>query len=725
MNRVHLVLLWHMHQPDYRDPVTGAFVLPWTRLHALKDYWGMVKLLEEFPAVHATFNLVPSLVRQLQEYAGGEFHEPWFDLAFCPAADLSRQQCREILARAFQANPSQILRRWPRYWELFQKANQLRAAAPDRFSTRDWRDLQVLSQLAWTDEEYLAHHPVVQALSQKGAGFSEDDKAGLRRAQAELLVQVLPEYRRAADRGQIEISTSPFYHPILPLLIHSDVAREANPQTPLLHPPFRHPEDAREQLVRARPLIQQACGVTPSGLWPSEGSVSDQAARIAAAAGFRWLASDEGVLGKSIGVGFWRDSRGLPQNADRLYSPHRLRFDDGEIIALFRDHFISDLVGFSYSRMDPAGAAEDLYGRLRAIGESVSVGRPLTVCLILDGENAWESFVQNGRPFLREFYRRVQADPEIRALTASEAIAAAGDIPAIERLAAGSWINANFDVWFGHNEDQRAWELLRAAHDAYDRSSSPGEVTRAQRDRAYESLLVAEGSDWCWWFGPEHASSDDVDFDSLFRTHLAQVYAALRLEAPDNLAQPIKAARAPGMLVPPSGYLSPRIDGRISDYFEWIGAGLYAADWRGTAMHASVHYLRELRFGFDADHLFVRVDFRPGALDALPNCEIRVIVRAGEELRIGVRIQDRKLAEVNAEIGDRELAGDALVVAFDGILELSIARQSLAHQEARLLLRVALWQGALPLDLLPREEDLELQLGEENFAWALSRPPGA
>ncbi|MDE3137703.1 MAG: glycoside hydrolase, partial [Acidobacteriota bacterium] len=284
MTRVHVVFLWHMHQPEYRDPSTGAFVLPWTRLHMLKDYWGMVKLLERFPGIHATFNLVPSLIRQMEQYAAGQFHEPWFDLAFRPAADLSEEQRAAFLARAFHANREQMIRRWPRYGELHDKATQLGSAAAFRFSTRELRDLQVLSQLAWTDEDYLAGHPIAHSLSEKGTGYTEEDKSVLKAVQAELLSQVLPEYRLANERGQIEISVSPFYHPILPLLVHSDVAREANPHSHLLHPPFRHPEDAIEQLVRARAMAEPLFGHAPAGLWPSEGGVSEAVARMAAEA---------------------------------------------------------------------------------------------------------------------------------------------------------------------------------------------------------------------------------------------------------------------------------------------------------------------------------------------------------------------------------------------------------------------------------------------------------
>ncbi len=723
MTRVHVVFLWHMHQPEYRDPSTGAFVLPWTRLHALKDYWGMVKLLERFPKIHATFNMVPSLIRQIKQYAAGQFHEPWFHLAFRPAADLSDEQRAAFLGRAFHANREQMIRRWPRYRELHEKANLLGSSASFRFSSREMRDLQVLSQLAWTDEEYLTHHPVVHALSEKGAGYTEEDKAALQVAHAELLSQVLPEYRRAADRGQIEISVSPFYHPILPLLVHTDVAREANPQAHLLYPPFRHPEDAREQLVRARAVAEPVFGRVPVGLWPSEGGISEAVARLAAETGFRWLASDEGVLGRTLEIGFPRDAQGVPENAIRLYSPHRLLRDEGEVAVLFRDHFLSDLIGFVYSRMEPEVAAEDFYRRLRAIGESVSSARPLTVPVILDGENAWECYRQNGRPFLSELYRRIEDDPDIRALTVSEAVAAAGELPAINRLAAGSWINANFDIWCGGAEDLRAWDLLREAHDVYDKELARAPSPRPRFEHAYESLLAAEGSDWCWWYGPEHSSADDPDFDALYRTHIAQVYAALGRKAPDRLAQPIAGVPRHGLLIVPSGFISPNVDGRVSSYFEWMGAGLCTADHRGASMHGTLDYLSELQYGFDAGHLYLRVDPVPEALGPLRDFEFRVQVKAGGELRLAIRLEALRVKEVLAERDDLSLPPGLVEVAFDRILEVSIARNAIPLTESRLEISVALWHGALPLDVLPVEGKLEIPLGEEDFTWPLPAPP--
>src|SRR6202166_3288014 len=502
MNRIHLVVLWHMHQPQYRDPETGQYVLPWTRLHATKDYYGMVKMMEDVPGFHATFNMVPSLCMQLEEYASGNFKEPWFELAFKHADELTREDKWEILARAFQVNHERLLTRWPRFLELYDWS---RAASGGQalitFRARDWRDVQGLSQLAWMDEAWFTKDPVVSRLANRGKDFTEKDKTELKAKQLEILGLVLPAYREAAARGEIELSNTPYYHPILPLVCDSDIARVANPGTPLPRRAYRHPEDAREQLRRAKEYHERVFGAKPVGLWPSEGSVSDQAMAIAAEEGFQWFGTDEGVLGRTLNVGFFRDTSGVPANVERLYKPYSVQIAGKSINGFFRDHPLSDLIGFVYSRMDSKAAAVDLHGRLRFLGERVAGQQPLTVCLFLDGENAWEYYPGNGREFLRQFYKRIQGDPDFRALTATEAIAAAKDPPITTGIFPASWINANFDVWIGHAEDVAGWELLWDARQVYargvearkqGRSDAPTETALVE---ALESLLAAEGSD--------------------------------------------------------------------------------------------------------------------------------------------------------------------------------------------------------------------------------------
>jgi alpha-amylase/alpha-mannosidase (GH57 family) len=729
MNKVNLVVLWHMHQPQYRDPESGRYVLPWTRLHALKDYWGMVKVLEEFPNFHATFNVVPSLGLQLEEYASGQFNEPWFELAFRDAEQLTREDKTEILQRAFHVNHERLLARWPRFLELYEWSRPAGGAqAQVTFTPRDWRDLQLLSQLAWMDEEWIARDPVINSLSARGKDFSERDKAALKKKQLEYLKIILPIYREAAARGQIEISTTPFYHPILPLICDSDVARIANPSTPLPRRAYRHPEDAREQLRRAREYHERVFGVQPGGLWPSEGSVSDQTLAIASEEGFRWFGTDEGVLGRTLNVGFSRESSGLPANAAKLYRPWRVQMGSNGITGLFRDHHISDLIGFVYSRMDSRAAAADLHGRIRAIGERVSGGQPLAVCIFLDGENAWEYYPGHGREFLREFYGRIQSDQDIRALTASEAIAEAGEISQTGNIFPASWINANFDVWIGHAEDVQAWELLWDAREAYQRCEEANKQGRSGAPsadalkQAKESLLAAEGSDWCWWFGPEHSTANDAEFDALYRKHLTGVYRALDRMAPDDLAKPIKQQPERALHLAPSEYVRADVDGRDTSYFEWLGAGLYSPERRSGAMHGRTYYLRELRYGFEPERFCVRVDSFPKALAELEEAEFRVIIQAQCEVTVTAKLSQGKLTEFAVEQERLCLLkpSQAAEGAFESILEVAIRKDLFdLRGSTRLRLGVALWHGGLPVDVLPAEGILDVPLGEENFAWPL------
>jgi len=589
-----------MHQPFYKDLVRGEYKLPWTRLHGLKDYYGMVEVLRAFPKVRQTFNLVPSMLVQLDEYARGEADDPFLRLAVKPAEELTEAEKRFLTRYFFQANVDHLINRYQRYAEL----HNTRSRAWD---TQDYRDLQVLSQLAWFDEFFIAGN----ALARKGRDFTPEDQAEMARQQLDILGRVIPVYREFSASGQIEISTTPFYHPILPLVCDSDIAAISHPHVPL-PARFRYPEDAREQLRRARVYMEKTLGIAPRGLWPSEGSVSDEALTLAAECGFEWFATDNGVLGRTLG----RDA-----GVVETYKPYEWRHS---MKGIFRDHYLSDLVGFTYSKMGAEQAADHLMARIL---ENAG-GRDALVPVILDGENAWEYFPESGREFLRQLYQRLSDTPGVRAVTVSEALERHAATP-LTGIFPGSWISSNFDVWIGFDEDNLAWEYLRRAREAYDKYSS--KVDSESRAMAYEELLIAEGSDWCWWYGPHHDSANRVEFDQLYLDHLSNVYRLLGQPAPIELSRPILKLASAEHNVPPSGAISPTLDGEVTSYFEWLGAGEYAVDQRQGAMHGGRSGLQMLRYGASESHLFLRFDFDP--VPEWSTLEIRVKT-ADDEIRL-------------------------------------------------------------------------------------------
>jgi alpha-amylase/alpha-mannosidase (GH57 family) len=706
--RIRLVFLWHMHQPFYKDLVRGVYRLPWTRLHALKDYYGMVAILDEFPRIHQTFNLVPSLLAQLDDYAHGTARETVHEIACKPTQELTKEDRLYMLRYFFQANLDHVISRYPRYRELFDRmhANDFE---PERalpfFQPSDFADLQVLSQLAWVDEEYLAKDPQLRALAAKAQGYDRTDQQLLERKQAELIRAIFTKYRETAERGQIEISTSPFYHPILPLLCDTETAAQARPGVRLPQQRFRHPEDARLQLERAVALHRQLFGHAPRGFWPSEGSVSEDVLRIAASCGFDWSATDQRVLGNSTDFWFHRDGSGVMVGADRLYRPYFFATDSGPVRMLFRDQELSDRIGFVYSRMEAQEAAADFIRRVKqGVGHLGRHGNIPTVSVILDGENAWEYFPQNGRLFLRTLYEMLSGDPNIECVTVSEALERAGPGEPLTRLAPGSWINGNFDIWLGAEEDNQAWDFLSRTRDFF--AEHEQKVDPSQRATALEELLVAEGSDWNWWYGPEHSTANDADFDELYRSHLSNVYQSLGHPAPEELRHPITRVTVGVASRSPEGTLAPRLDGVITNYFEWMAAGFYRPVHRQGAMHGRRTVLSQVFFGRDAEYIYLRVDFHNLGAENPERLEVRVTQR-GSAAPICVRFRpgDKSRSwrcEVQREGRRRDGAlGDAVL---EKILELRLSQAALeVHRNQALEFQISLWEDGIPVETLPLE----------------------
>jgi alpha-amylase/alpha-mannosidase (GH57 family) len=754
---LRVVLLWHQHQPFYKNLVTGEYRLPWVRLHALKDYYGMVKLLDEFPHVHQNFNLVPSLITQIQDYVAGSAQDPFLQVAARPARDLTLEERRFALQYLFQANPVNLIGRYPRYRELFERFRNS-GDSPERaekfFQPQDFTDLQVLSQIAWFDEFFL-EEPDIQELIRKERNYTLEEQRFVIKRERELIGQVLPAHASAAQRGLIELCTSPFYHPILPLLCDTNIGAVSSPGLPLPQNRFRHPEDASDQILRGLDLHEKVFGLRPKGVWPSEGSVSDETIAIAHKLGVNWMATDEGVLGRSIGQSFWRDGEGrLPAHlAEKLYTVHRYENAGATMHMVFRDHTISDLIGFVYSGMPPKEAAQHLIQNIKRAAQPVlNMGHDALVPIILDGENAWEYYPKSGREFLRRFYDALQREPDTEAVTISEAIDRHRDVNVFHSFTPGSWISANFNVWIGAPEDNRSWDYLTQARNFYD-ANAP-QATEPQRKLAYEELMIAEGSDWNWWYGPEHHSANDRDFDELYRKHLSNTYQALGSTPPDYLAQPISGIVARPSFIPQTAYIHPRVAGDMIRYFEWMGAATYTADHRAGAMHGKQFLFDAVHAGIDDTFVYGRLDFR-GKISTSP-FELVVNLESWDiygqyprrALRLeavvdGGKIQSWKVTGAKtgakeAKTGaQKDVKDDEVLQSSDAHIENGAkvallrnfefrvpldwlgasrksAREGAPPPAPRLRLRLSLWQNRLPVDALPLEGWIELHVMDES-----------
>jgi hypothetical protein len=431
------------------------------------------------------------------------------------------------------------------------------------------------------------------------------------------------------------------------------------------------------------------------------------------------MATDEGVLGRSIGYFFNRDGEGRLQGdgADKLYNLYRYQKAETMMHLLFRDHTLSDLIGFVYSGMAADSAANHLIHRIKDCVQAIGNNRhDVMVPIILDGENAWEYYPQSGREFLRRVYDAIQRDPEIEAVTVSEAVARQSQFPRLNSLVPGSWINANFNVWIGAPEDNRAWDYLNSARDFYARTAAG--ASESARRLALEEVLIAEGSDWNWWYGPEHHSANDRDFDELYRKHLSNIYQALGAAPPDYLAQPIAAGVLRPYFTPQTAYIHPRIDGKVMRYFDWMGAAMYTADRRSSAMHGKQFLLDSVHAGVDEKFVYGRLDFigevPEGSFELVVNLERlpRASKEKGRELRLDVTIADRAITSSKLTSGEggpalQDLAQVRLLKVFEFRLPLYAFD---AAQGDRLRLRFSLWRDRLPIDALPVEGWIELQL---------------
>ncbi|MDP2795613.1 MAG: glycoside hydrolase family 57 protein [Sulfurisoma sp.] len=543
--QLDLVFLWHMHQPDYRDHTSEEFVLPWVYLHAIKDYTDMAAHLERHPGIHAVVNFVPVLLDQIDDYVAqfesGKFRDPLLRLLAEPDLDHIAATDRELLLEAcFRSNHHTMLAPFPRYQRLhdiYKTLERESEAALAYLSGTYLADLVTWYHLAWTGETERRRHPLVAELMSKGEGYSLADRQGLLALFGGMLKGLIPRYRALAESGRVEISTTPHTHPLSPLLLDFAAARDTQPAAPLPkaagYPGGRSRVEA--QIESAYESHSQRFGRRPAGMWPAEGAISAAFVRQLAAAGCGWIASGEGVLKNTL-------HRARHDEPRAAYHPWRLADAPG-ITLFFRDERLSDLLGFEYSKWHGQDAARHFVGQLETIIKTSPEGENPVVCVILDGENAWEHYPYNGHYFFEDLYTQLEAHPAIRTTTFAELLARNPPPQAslLPDLVAGSWVYGTLSTWIGDKDKNRAWDMLCAAKQSYDLVMSSGRLDAKESALAERQLAICESSDWFWWFGDYNPAPAVASFDRLYRRNLANLYRCLKLAPPAQLDQPISA----------------------------------------------------------------------------------------------------------------------------------------------------------------------------------------
>jgi alpha-amylase/alpha-mannosidase (GH57 family) len=555
MNKaVDLVFLWHMHQPDYRDYASGDFVLPWTYLHAIKDYADMAYHLERHPKVRAVVNFVPVLLDQLEDYesqfASGQLRDPLLRLlGHENSIDLTAEQRQLVFEACFRSNHTKMISPYPAYKRLLELFNILNADGKTclaYLSGQYVADLLTWYHLAWCGESVRREHALVAHLMSKAEGFSYEDRKQLLSLIGKVIGGIVPRYRKLSESGQIEISTTPHYHPLAPLLIDFASAKEAMPDAPLPNSPHypkgRLRVTAHVQL--AKKSHRERFGVEPQGMWPAEGSISSETLEVLAAEGCHWAASSESVLVNSLR----KTLHAVPERAEFLYRPYRMEKGGGGLHCFFRDDHLSDLIGFEYSRWHGKDAANHFVDQIAGIAQQAATDETPVISVILDGENAWEYYPYNGYYFIDELYTALENHEQIRTTTFSDYIKSTG-LPAADHasthilgdIVAGSWVYGNFSTWIGSPEKNRAWDLLCVAKRSFDMVMSSGRLSGDEQKAAERQLCSCESSDWFWWFGDYNPSHSVASFDRLFRHNLTELYRLLKLPPPMSLLEPISS----------------------------------------------------------------------------------------------------------------------------------------------------------------------------------------
>jgi len=699
LKKLRLLFAWHMHQPYYKDDFTGLYTMPWVFLHAIKDYYELPWLMEEYSKQKAVFNLVPSLLVQLREYESENVNDIFLNTLKKPVISLDEKERLYLSENLFHSNVKTMVAPFPRYLDLANKKLAFKKIADFAATlTRvDFLDLEVLFLLSWCGNAVRQKSQIVQNLIAKGGGYDEDDKLELLSVLFSFVREIVPYYKQLAESGKIELFTTPFYHPILPLLIDKNSAKEACQNVVMPQKMAEFADDARTHVMDAVDMFKDTFGTAPLGFWPAEGSVSNDAISMLASCGVKWCAADEDVLFKTLG-----DS-----SKHSVYKKYLLDTANGKFGMVFRDKHLSDLVGFTYSGLNPNNAAKDFVQKLRAIYDDC--GFEPVVSVVLDGENAWEFYENNAYGFFHALYKEIEDADWIESVTVKELfeqdLGVSLEIPYIK---AGSWIYGTFSTWIGQGEKNRAWELLSTTKEFVNENIH--KLNEKEKAIVKKELMIAEGSDWFWWYGDDHFTPLADQFDQLFRKHLINIYTTFESAPPQKITTPIISKAKSPYIKKPKGFIAPSMDGSVSSYYEWMDAGIVEFGFEFTAMDSSGFTIKKLRYGCDEKYLYLALF---GNFEGMVDKDYAIGVHIVSHDKINIKVPLAKdLGGFTRHLANSEDVAFEAVVG--DVVEMRIAKESLGLDGTNIIeIAFELFKNDQPIERAPMYSMLEIDVSDE------------
>lgn len=597
--KLSIAFYWHMHQPVYQLTPTGDYLMPWVRLHAVKDYLDMVLILEKFPKIKLNFNLVPVLLDSLIDYGENDLHDIHSRLTITDVEDLTADDKEFIINNFFDANFHSMILPSEEYNRLYQKYQLNPENDINMFSNQEYSDLMALFNLAWFDPIYKNIYPELKKLIKKGKDYTTEDRIKIIDIQRDIIRKIIPTYKKFSDEGRIEITTSPYYHPILPILLDIKSIKKSSEND--LPTNLKMELDAKMQTEMALDRMENIFGKRPRGIWPSEHCISSKELGLFKELGVDWTISDEGILSNSINFEFVRDFRGYLEDPYHLLKSYKYK-DDGVNI-IFRDSVIPNLIGFEYPNHPAESAANDLYDRIK-VAQSKLLSSPdenHLITIAMDGENCWENYTADGSTFLSTIYSLIENDPSLETVLISDYLDKDIQKP-LNKISSGSWVNRNFKLWIDEPLKNLAWTYLKQVRDDFS-SYVKQNPLNPNIEAARRELFICEGSDWFWWYGEPNDSGRDNIFDYIFREHLKNIYLFLGLEVPQYLDTPLLSAITKPSRYP-KGEFTPVMDGKEKDDENWLNAGCIKIP-DGPVLKEDKFY-DKICFGYDKDNLYLR-----------------------------------------------------------------------------------------------------------------------